>query len=46
MLCGSWVGSEFSEKVGIGKELSEAKPVATGSGRVMCCAQRKNVRRD
>ena len=41
MLRSSWVGGEFSEKVGIGKELSEAKAVATGSIRVVCCAQRK-----
>ena len=43
MLCGSWIGGEFSEKVGIGEELSEAKAVVTGSSRVVCCAQEKSV---
>jgi hypothetical protein len=37
VFCGSWVGGEFSEKVGIGEELSKAKAVATGPGRVVCC---------
>jgi len=39
VFCGSWVGSEFSEKIRIGEELSEAKAVTTRSGRVVCCAK-------
>ena len=37
VFCGSWVGSQFSEKVRICEKLCEAKAFA--AGRVMCCAR-------